>query len=191
MGSTFLAVLLQVVVAARNNSSCGSCGGPVFGMIKQTPCGGSTWFLDLLDADPCSLGFRHGGRHRDGAYRGVPSGLKDLYPSRRAPPPGAPASQGVSFMSGAYEWGWPGSQSHLPRDTRAAKGCPRRRHHAFPRPAFRGKLRIKKKGLSRTTPTHRQSPPERMEELRRQPLDPGDVSILGEFHVHYKCARTL
>ena len=100
MGSTFLAVLLQVVVAARNNSSCGSCGGPVFGMIKQTPCGGSTWFLDLLDADPCSLGFRHGGRHRDGAYRGVPSGLKDLYPSRRAPPPGAPASQGVSFMSG-------------------------------------------------------------------------------------------
>jgi hypothetical protein len=52
---------------------CGGCPEtPTRGLIVQDPCGGSTWFGDLLDAERCSEGYRTKG-WRDGAFRGTPN----------------------------------------------------------------------------------------------------------------------
>ena len=53
---------------------CGACPAvPTRAVVVQHACGGSTWVGDLLDAERCSSGFRHGGVHRDGAFREEPA----------------------------------------------------------------------------------------------------------------------
>lgn len=96
----------DLLLTNESNHSCGkffaACGAPHFGVIVQMACDGSSWFGDLLDAEPCSLGFRHGGEHRDGAFRGDGFDLAQLYPLSREEAlqtPGAAASQGVMLMA--------------------------------------------------------------------------------------------
>ena len=71
-GSAVRSLLVAAVVAClESQADCGGCPARrTFGIVGQHACGGSTWFGELLDEEPCSQGYRDKSYgHADGAYR--------------------------------------------------------------------------------------------------------------------------